>query len=515
MTSSNQIKVMPYFGGFVLETLTVGMYGESRNAIREYIQNGFDSIERAINELKLIKPGEGLIQIIMEADEETLIIKDNGAGLSTRNAVETLTSIGASAKDYKNNAGFRGIGRLAGIVFSNRITFTTKARSEVEQTIVTFKAAEMREGMKPENGSNISAEDLIRQCIEVSIAPANNRRDHFFEVKLEGFDNPPEECKSYKLMEQFVSQVAPVPYSDKFPFRADLTAAAKKCQLPIEEVSITIQDGTDKPVEVKKVYEDKYKIGTGWIKLNECKTHISPDHKWWAWYGTKDESGAYTDSRVHGLRVRMKNIQIDGTELVRDIFQRLGPSFIRFQDWYVGEIFVSPSFLVPNARRDGFEETKEWKRMRKDLIVLIKELKREAYSISNKGQLSLDALEAKVAEKREEIASLRQSGFKKVERVINLSYDITKTQKAIAKAAKSADLPTAASLQALGAELTDIQSEAIRKIGASKPPTDVERIQQEVRDELLKELLTAFESELPPTCAVAVRHILRKQYGLK
>lgn len=37
----------PYFGGFILETLTVGMYGEARNAIREYIQNGFDSIQRA------------------------------------------------------------------------------------------------------------------------------------------------------------------------------------------------------------------------------------------------------------------------------------------------------------------------------------------------------------------------------------------------------------------------------------------------------------------------------------
>ena len=31
------VAVHPFFGGFVLETLTIGMYGESRNAIREYI----------------------------------------------------------------------------------------------------------------------------------------------------------------------------------------------------------------------------------------------------------------------------------------------------------------------------------------------------------------------------------------------------------------------------------------------------------------------------------------------
>ena len=43
MADAKPLKIQPYFGGFVLETLTVGMYGESRNAIREYIQNGFDS----------------------------------------------------------------------------------------------------------------------------------------------------------------------------------------------------------------------------------------------------------------------------------------------------------------------------------------------------------------------------------------------------------------------------------------------------------------------------------------
>ena len=51
--ANNQTRVEfePYFGGFVLETLTIGMYGEARNAIREYIQNGFDSIQRAHNRI--------------------------------------------------------------------------------------------------------------------------------------------------------------------------------------------------------------------------------------------------------------------------------------------------------------------------------------------------------------------------------------------------------------------------------------------------------------------------------
>ena len=36
------LPISPFFGGSILETLTIGMYGEARNAICEYIQNGFD-----------------------------------------------------------------------------------------------------------------------------------------------------------------------------------------------------------------------------------------------------------------------------------------------------------------------------------------------------------------------------------------------------------------------------------------------------------------------------------------
>jgi Histidine kinase-, DNA gyrase B-, and HSP90-like ATPase len=514
MTTPKSVPITPFFGGFVLETLTVGMYGESRNAIREYIQNGFDSIGHAID-LKIIRPGQGLIQIIMAEDKDSLTIRDNGAGIPVRNAAETLARVGASSKDHTTDAGFRGIGRLAGIVFSDRVTFTTKARGEVEQTKVVFDAAKMREGMKPEKGSTVSAEELLRDCVEATVETVQGRGDHFFEVKLEGFDNPPEECKQYKLMEDFVSQVAPVPYSSKFPFRKELAAAEKECRLPTEEVKIEIKDGRNAPVQITKPYQDKYKIGTVWVELSDHEIHISPDQNWWVWIGKKDESGAYADARVSGLRVRMKNIQIDGTEFVREIFQSQAPSFIRFQDWYVGEIFVRPSFLVPNARRDGFEETKQWKRMRRDLGTLVKKLGRESYRVSNKGQLAVEALERKVTEKRDEIGSLRETNFNNVDRTISFSAGITALQKLVARASKEADLPTSATLQALNSELTDIKAEAVSHLGVLPASIDEEKVQQEARDELLKELITLFETELPSNCAVAVRNLLRKEYGLK
>jgi hypothetical protein len=40
-------RAVPHIGAFVLETLTLGMYGEPRHTLREYVQNSFDAIRAA------------------------------------------------------------------------------------------------------------------------------------------------------------------------------------------------------------------------------------------------------------------------------------------------------------------------------------------------------------------------------------------------------------------------------------------------------------------------------------
>ena len=68
------VQFTPYFGGFILETLTVGMYGEARNAIREYIQNGFDSILRA-RESGVLTANSGRIVVAMADNKKGLTIR--------------------------------------------------------------------------------------------------------------------------------------------------------------------------------------------------------------------------------------------------------------------------------------------------------------------------------------------------------------------------------------------------------------------------------------------------------
>lgn len=496
----------PYFGGFILETLTVGMYGEARNAIREYIQNGFDSIQRA-RDSSVLAAGEGTIAVTMAADKKNLTIRDDGAGLPAKSAIATLTRVGASSKNHARNAGFRGIGRLAGIVFCDKLTFVTKAKGERLQTMVVFEAKGMRMAMSPAKGSSASASDLMSAHVRPYQQAHPTKDAHFFEVRIEGLRDAPTECTSPTAMRDFLSQVAPVRYPDDFPYRAELTAAARKNAIPIEEVSVTVVGGGNS-VDVRKRYGAKYEFDEGEIDLSRCDIRESPTGRWWAWIGKKDESGAYTDVRVRGLRVRVRNIQIDGAELFRDIFRDVAKSQIRFQDYFLGEIFVKPTALIPNARRDGFEEDPAWRGVRKELGAIAKSLGSEAYAVSTAGQLSLDAQKEGLKKIREDFRKLKKAKFNNVDRTVALTRAISTKQRKVAKASEAADLSTSAALAAIGTEFADMKLEALRHVGEAAAELDRERIETDARDALMTEMLAILEEQLSPECLAEVRNLL-------
>lgn len=496
----------PYFGGFILETLTIGMYGEARSAIREYIQNGFDAIQRA-RDLKHLAKDAGKITITMAADKKSLIIRDDGAGLPAISAVQTLTRIGASSKKHTKNAGFRGIGRLAGIVFCDKLTFITKAKGERKQTMVVFDAKAMRAAMSPEKGSAASAEDVMRKHVHPFQSATARVAEHFFEVRIEGLRDAPIECTSPQAMRDYVGQVAPVPYPSDFPYRNRLAAAEKASSIPIDEVEITVVGG-GKSHAVHKRYGAKYEFDGGEIGLTDCDIHTSPTGRWWAWIGKKAESGAYTDARVRGLRIRVRNIQIDGAELFRDIFRDNRKSQIRFQDYYLGEIFVKPTALVPNARRDGFEEDSSWRGVRKELGTVAKALGSEAYAVSTAGQLSLDAQKEGLKKTSADFRKLKKAKFADVDKTVALIRTITTRQKRVAKASEAAEMATVAALTAIGAEYIDMKIEALRHVGDAAATLDREKVEVEAREALMAEIMELLDEQLSPKCLAEVRELL-------
>ena len=136
----------PHIGAFVLETLTLGMYGEPKHTLREYVQNSFDAVRAARQFGYLKAPG----QVTVSLRPDRIVITDNGLGVRADQAWQTLTSIGASKKERQHEAGFRGIGRLAGMAYCDELVFQTRFPGERVVTTIRFNAREILAAMEPD-----------------------------------------------------------------------------------------------------------------------------------------------------------------------------------------------------------------------------------------------------------------------------------------------------------------------------------------------------------------------------
>ncbi len=97
------------------------MYVDPLSIYREYVQNSADAIQEA-RQVGLLEGEEpGRIDISVDFDTRTILLRDNGAGIPADSAAQRLLAIGASPKRGTRARGFRGIGRLAGLAYCQEL----------------------------------------------------------------------------------------------------------------------------------------------------------------------------------------------------------------------------------------------------------------------------------------------------------------------------------------------------------------------------------------------------------
>ena len=183
-------KSSPTLGVHLLETVTRGMYSQPFHSVREYIQNAYDSIRKARRK-GLMNPSEGEIKVHIDKDRRRLTITDNGAGLSPEEATVHLLDIGHSDKartteESAHNAGFRGIGRLAGISYCKKLRFETSA-GDGRKCTVEFNATGINRLTKPgqEPTTIVSAIDENSSIKDFRC----ETEQHYLKVTLEGLES--------------------------------------------------------------------------------------------------------------------------------------------------------------------------------------------------------------------------------------------------------------------------------------------------------------------------------------
>ncbi|QNM83313.1 ATP-binding protein [Sphingomonas sabuli] len=354
-------------GSYSLETLTTGMYEEPLHCVREYVQNAFDAI-RSARATGLLSDAAGLVTIAISgsAKRPTLSIKDDGEGIPSAIAATTLVSIGASRKRSAINAGFRGIGRLAGIAYCTTLRFTTSARGEDKATVVEFDCGKMRGYMRPGADVQDVVDVMVRCATTGTRAAAVN--DHFTEVEMIGLNGIGVEFAEIDRLVPYLRQVCPTDYSDRFTPAPKIRAFATSLGHPLAFVEIETRYKREKN-QILKAYDDSAPTKGKTSIITDVELINSAELGWHGWIGLSNFKGEIIDDTVAGIRFRIKNIQVGGSDIIEDLGADLtvGGTEGRLQRWAVGEIFITDPAVVPNARRDGFEDGTRWREIRADI----------------------------------------------------------------------------------------------------------------------------------------------------
>lgn len=340
-------------GKDILELVSSAMYVDPLTIYREYIQNAANSIDEAKMNGVLGQDETGRVDITLDVSNRIVRIRDNGSGVPNGEFSRRLTALGGSRKRGTSARGFRGVGRLAGLGYCQELIFRSRASGdravqELRWDCRTFKRLLL------DHSYEGGVRDLIREVAGVSELNADGWPEHFYEVELV----KPTRIKNDLLLNRealslYLSQVACVPFSPEFKFGNQIRAFLSQ-HLTLSEVSIFV-DGGKEPIY--RPYRNTYSYGE-----NKRDTFTVPEFKviegvsgsvagaaWLLHHGYYGSIPA--TEGVAGLRARRGNIQIGDQRIFADIFPEA-----RFATWTIGELHVVDDRVIPNGRRDDFEQ---------------------------------------------------------------------------------------------------------------------------------------------------------------
>ncbi len=346
----NKIKKKSSFkaGMYLLETLTSGMYNEPLSMYREYLQNAVDSIDLmgSRNRRTLMK-----VTIDLEPIERRIRIFDNGVGIPAETAEQTLSSIGSSDKTGSRLRGFRGIGRLGGIAFSEKAIYRTKAKGEKVESIQEWDCKELRKLLSDSHKSSMTLKEVFKHIATFYQQNSKRPANSYFEVILQGVSSFRNYTLDIEKVRNYLSQVAPVPFSpDEFSCGETINEHLSKnlnhyCKYDIKLNGELIYKPYRDKVEITKKGYDYIDN----IRLFEIKVKDVPVG--YGWYGERRDllGSIIKGDGSSGIRVRVGNILLGDAHLLDGCFREP-----RFNSYVTGEIHVDCPDLIPNSRRDDF-----------------------------------------------------------------------------------------------------------------------------------------------------------------
>ena len=360
----------PIIGKDVLELLSSSMYVNVLSVYREYVQNAADSIDTA-KESGVLSRGAGRVHLSVDQQRRVARIRDNGVGLRRSEFVERLVAFGASKKRGSRARGFRGVRTLGGARVLSGTHFSGKGnrRHAYQRTSLGLPQAENSDSQR-EYSDNL--EKLVRDVVTARTFIDGTMPAHFFEVELSGIvRHGSDVLMDSTAIQRYLEQIAPVPFAPEFSYGAQIEEGLKT-DVKLGNVEITINDG-ERPLY--RPYRDEFEarkgVGDRFGRLQPVSIAGSDDAvAAVGWILHHGYLGAFPKSSpIKGLRLRSGNLQIGEAELLDEIFPEP-----RFNSWVVGEVHILDDRILPNGRRDHFEQNVHFRKVLAQLAPIARDL---------------------------------------------------------------------------------------------------------------------------------------------
>jgi len=345
-------------GGEILPILTTGLYRDSLDALREYIQNAIDASARKI-------------ELIIDPD--TVAVIDDGTGMTSETARRAIR-LGISDKNPLQSVGFRGIGIYSGFNLCDSLEIFTKAAHQKNGYYIKFDFKAVRgqllleeERRKKGRAPKLYLEKLLEEAVYVEEDTQHVVENHGTKVVLSGVLNDVyKRLVDWDVVESYLQNVVPLPFRPEFKFGREI--GKKFAEEDYRVVPLTLQIGRTRS-NIFRPYTNEMFSQDGrhlpkYFALTQGNKKFG-----FAWVCINDERRVLKDQSLRGLLIKKFGFSIANRSYLEPFFARTV-----FNRRITGEIIIQHPNLLPNAARSDFENNSTRQEFLELLPVFIKKL---------------------------------------------------------------------------------------------------------------------------------------------
>ena len=327
-------------GGEILPILTTGLYRNTFDALREYVQNAIDA--RASN-------------ITISIDPDIVAIVDDGDGMAREQARNAIR-FGVSNKNPYENVGFRGIGIYSAFNMCNLLEVHTRSADDATgyklsfdfdgiRTQLLLEQARRTKGLPPA----LHLERLLEETVFMEPSSEASLPIGGTKALMTGLlPSAYLQLNDWEQVTEYLTNVVPLPFHPSFRHGPMIEKHFQERDHRVVPLKLKIADRQDL---LYRPYADTlFTHGKGHDPAFFDVKGAGSAELGFAWVCVNDARETIKDINVRGLLLKKFGFSISDRRYLEPFFGR--PLYSRR---ITGELIATHAGLIPNAARSDFE----------------------------------------------------------------------------------------------------------------------------------------------------------------